>query len=514
METEFKKSTAQTVRMQAPLGERRIVTELSEDIELPDYQPEIKRLLRAQASISPADRYLGAGSAECAGTVEYSILYSDAEGAIWCASPSGTYRFSFPIELPPDVDAGEGLLCDVESRAENLTCRVTAPRRVALHCRLRSRAQLWGTRVLPDPVGAEDGMQRLTVCCDSARLLVGEGESFTVGDEILCEQGEGDLRVIAADGHVFVSEVSVGSGTVNCRGEICLKLLCCRETAGETETVRRRIPFAQMVETDGAEVNCEACASGFVQELRVTVGEGRISCEVTARLSVRAARNEALALPRDAYSTKAECETDTRALTVPVLLCTGNGNLSVNHTLTAEETGLRAGATVLDADGTVTLEGAEYERGKYVLVGKCRFRAILHCEGELSVQECEVPIRYEVGGAESGEAVAASELGAEVIVCRARADGERLTFDAELALAWMLRGEQTVTVLTDVRTGNAWQAPSAAYTVCYPAKDDTLWQVAKRYHTAVSVLTAKNALAQAPAADAPDSLVGVRYLLI
>ena len=39
----------QTARMQAPLGERQIVTELSEDFDLPDYQPEIKRLLRVQA---------------------------------------------------------------------------------------------------------------------------------------------------------------------------------------------------------------------------------------------------------------------------------------------------------------------------------------------------------------------------------------------------------------------------------------------------------------------------------
>ena len=66
MNPDYKTRTAtrKTVRMQAPLGERQMVTELSEDIELPDYQPEIKRLLRVKAKESPADSYIGAGNVE------------------------------------------------------------------------------------------------------------------------------------------------------------------------------------------------------------------------------------------------------------------------------------------------------------------------------------------------------------------------------------------------------------------------------------------------------------------
>ena len=62
--TTKKTEQRQTTRMQAPLGERQIVTELSEDFDLPDYRPEIKRLLRVQAKVSPADTYIGAGNAE------------------------------------------------------------------------------------------------------------------------------------------------------------------------------------------------------------------------------------------------------------------------------------------------------------------------------------------------------------------------------------------------------------------------------------------------------------------
>lgn len=504
-----------TVRMQAPLGERQIVTELSEDIELPDYQPEIKRLLRVEASVSPADIYIGAGNVECSGTVDYSILYSGADGTLWCATPSGTYRYTFPVELPADFDAGEGLICDAASQPENVSGRVTAPRRLTLRCRLRSRAQLWGTRVLPDPTEQLPGIQRLTGSCDCARLFLGTGEAFTVGDEILCDPRDGDVRVISADGQVFVTEAGAGSGTVDCRGEVCLRLLCCHDETGEAYPVLRRVPFAQTIDMEGVEVNCEACATGSLKDLRVVVGDGKISCDMTVTLAVRAARNETVSLLRDAYATGAECDTVTRELRVPVALRTVLGNFTVGHTATLEEVGLHPGMKVIDADGTVTMGETECTRGKYILTGKCRFRLILAADGDWSVQELEVPVRYEIDGAERGDCpVTASELDACVISCRARADGEKLALDAEIAVSGTLRGEAQEPVLAELTTGAAWQAPGAVYTVCYPAKTDTLWSVAKRYHVPVSELVAKNALAQAPAADAQDSLAGVRYLLV
>lgn len=511
----FQKENARPVtRMQAPLGERQLVTELSEELDLPDYQPEIKRLLRVRAEVMPADAYIGAGNAECTGAVEYSVLYAAGDGMLYCATCSGSYRFAFPVELTPELDAGEGLLCDVDSQPESVTGRVTAPRKLTLRCRLRTRAQLWGTRVLPDPAGQTADLQRLMGQCEAAHLFLATGEPLVLGDEIVCDPKDGDIRVISAEGRVLVSEAVAGSGTVSCRGEVCLRLLCSYDATGTVCTLQRRIPFSQSVEADGVEVNCEACADGVCQDVRVTVEEGRIACDVTVCLRTRAQRNEAVSYLKDAYSTQAECETTVRSLEVPVALRSVCGNASLNAVQEPEEVGARAGMRPVDVDGSVVLTGVEQARGKYYLLGKCRLSVLMQGEADWSVQELELPLRYEVDGAASGMEITAAELRGEVLSCRVRADGERLGVDAEVAVCGTLRGTCGVRVLTDLQCGAAWQAPNAIFTVCYPGKTDTLWSVAKRYHTPVSALTAKNALAQAPAADATDSLAGVSFLLV
>ena len=101
-------------RIQDLLCDRQNVTELSGDFSLPDYQPEIKRLLRVKVTVSPPDKYIGAGNADFSGMIDYCILYAGNDGALYCANESQEYQFSVPLEGSSDFDLGDGLVCDAD----------------------------------------------------------------------------------------------------------------------------------------------------------------------------------------------------------------------------------------------------------------------------------------------------------------------------------------------------------------------------------------------------------------
>ena len=503
------------VRVQVPICDRQTVTELSSDFSLPDYQPQIKRLLRVCATVSPPDQYVGSGRAEFSGTVDYSILYSGNDGALYCATERADYQLSVPVEMMADIDLNEGLVCDAEILPDVASGRVIAPRRLSVKCRLRSHVRLWGVRQIEENVSATDHscLERLCGHAESARLFIGQGEPLQLGDEILLDAADADLRVISAEGEVFVEEASAGSGSVSCRGEVALKLLCCREGAPNTPVLLlRRIPFAQEIATEGAEINCDCCADGVCSEIHVTVEEGRLLCEVAVRLRARAQRNEGFSFTRDLYATNAECESHSSTYALPLAIKCVNGNFSLNHTATLEELGIRAGTDVLDLMLTPSVTSLEYENGKYRLTGRCRAHVILADEEDFYAQEFELPFRYDV----DGPACEAPDYDASVhtVSCRARMDGERMAIDAELAVALAVRGERRVEMLTEAQLGDPIPKAGAVCTICYPAKSDTLWSVAKRYHRAVNAIAQSNSLAGSPAADSPDSLAGVKYLLV
>ena len=511
----YMKEGCRGFRIQAPVCNRQVGVDLNTDFSLPDYQPEIKRLLRVKAVASPPDKYIGVGSADFSGTVDYCILYAGNDGALYSANRTEEYSFSVPLEMTSDFDIGEGLICDATVTPEMALGRVSSPRKLSLRCKLRADVRVFGTRVVEENVDAEaaNALERLRGEALCAHIFYGNSDPIALEDEILFDSQWADLRMIAADGQVLVSDATAGSGCVTCRGEVYLKLLYCHEGGNDAPMSQiRKIPFVHTVSVDGCEVNCECAAHGVCNDIHVTVEDARVLCDVNMRLQIRAQRNEAVCFTRDLYSTSSEHENRYTELVLPTAIKCFNGNFSLNTTLSLEEAGIRTGMRVPDASVSSVSVGVERDAGKIYLCGKCRCHLILQEGDDLSAQELEVPFRYEPDGI-TADAVE-YEPYVEAVSCRVRLDGERIAIDAELAVSACVRGEGRVRVLSEAKFGERVQRSASSYTVCYPAKTDTLWSVAKKYHRPVEAVAQMNALTNAASADSAESLAGVVYLLV
>ena len=502
-------------RIQAPVCNRQTAVELTCDVTLPDYKPEIRRLLSVRTKVVPPDHYVGAGSADFSGTVHYTILYVGSDGALYCLDEVGNYQFAVPIEAGSDFEWNEGLVADCRMQTESVGGRVAAPRKIAIRGRLRAHVKLLGTRRLEESISGIDpgATERLCGQIDAARVFTGRLPDLRLGDEILCDAGAGDLRVIASEGQVFITEATAKSACVSCHGEVALKLLTVRDGTAEAPTsTTRRIPFSCEIPTDGAEINCDACAWGICPEVSVTVEDGRILCEVSVCLSAQAQRNESIPYTRDIYSTEATCEAKFRTLPVVQAGVCHNGNLSLNTTRPLSEIGIGSGAEVIDLFLSPLPGTLECSNGKYVLSGVCQCSLILCEAGEYSLQELEIPLRYACDGTKLPAGDWHAE--AQVISSRARVDGERIAVDAELALALATRCDAELRALSEARFEKLAPHRTATITICYPSREDTLWSVAKRYRRSVHTIAGMNELSDAPRADAPESLAGVTYLLV
>ena len=86
--------------VQLPICDKSISSETAADFTLPDYQPEIKRLLRVSATVLPPSRYVGDRECEITGNIDYYVLYIGSDNAIYCAPLTGDYKISAPVEHP------------------------------------------------------------------------------------------------------------------------------------------------------------------------------------------------------------------------------------------------------------------------------------------------------------------------------------------------------------------------------------------------------------------------------
>lgn len=514
----YTKNDSAALRVQTLLCDKQEMSEVTTEVSLPDYRPEVKRLVRVSATVTPPARYVGAANTELSGSVDFCILYTGNDGALYSTSHTSEYRIGIPVDLPSDALLGEGLVCDADILPEPCNARVLAPRKLSVKCRLRARMRIYGTRLIENgDLISGIAAEKLYGSCDTSELFSGVSEPLLLHDEIVCDTQSEDVRVVCADGQVFISEATAGSGCVNCRGEVALKLLCAHDATGlPPSQLMRRIPFENAIEVDGCEVNCSASAFGTCADVSVTVEDGRILCDLSLILQGRAQRDRNLTYVRDAYALESISEGRTDFITLPQSRSCVCANFSLGQTLTAEEAGLRQGVSVVDAYLIPLSAELTQDNGRDILSGRCRAHLTLCDEaGEISSQEVEIPFRYETEAKET--ALADYLVHISPISCRARADGERLGIDGELAVSLMTRTQTQIQYLSACNIGDKCQKLDGECTVCFPAPTDTLWSVAKRYHKPLTHLTGINTLpsqAQAAAADSTASLAGVSYLLV
>lgn len=461
-----------------PVCRKMTTAELSGDYTLPDYQPELRRLLYVSGKALPPAKYVGGGAVDLDGTVEYQILYVGADGGLYSAPLTGEYSLHLPMENLSAFDLNEGVCVFATCAPESITARVTAPRKLSLRCRMKCTVGAYGRMPLGERlIGEVDsaGICRRSARVASATLMSGRSDVITLSDEIPAPFA--DVRVVNADAGVLVSEVLMNGSETQVRGEVVTKLLCASED-GRMTTETRKIPFEASLDTEG-DGGLAARVSGCVCELSVKVEEDKILCDAQIVLEAHMGGNADVCYTADLYSTEHPCRTTRRDYGVSVFLGAVTGNLSQSERMTAAEKGIPDGATVLDVYGSANIDGCEARDGRYIVSGQSRYVFICERNGEYSATEVLLPLRYETEGREG--APDWSDVSADVISCRGRMNGDTLELDAELAVSGYFMGTETISAPESAEFSAEKKKKSGDAVLCYPAPDDTLWNVAKRY---------------------------------
>lgn len=481
--------------MQLCVCDRTLTGEVTTEYSMPDYQPEIRRLLRVSATVMPPATYVGAGNAELSGTVRYDILYSAPDGQLYSTSVSEDYEMSAPLDRDANLVGEIVLICDVSP--DVVISRVTAPRRLNIRTRLKAKVQGYGEHSVEEELQGEyelGELQRLTgevLCGAFARSEI---EKFEMSEEWTVDGSERDLRIVSASAEMCVGETLVSEGSVSCRGDAVVKLLLCADGEGGIPFVlTRKFPFAETLAADGFHVGMSCFARAECGELRATVEENRILLDLTCYLCAFGQENRPVVYTKDIFSTSQHSQVDYCTVEYPYALKCQNGNFTQSLYEPIEGFGIDPDAVVVDLSARAAADSLTYDRGKWALSGDSKIQLLLRCGGEYVTHELSVPFRYEFDG-EDGQLLGSSS-DVRMISGRARIDGGRLCVDCEMAATLRLCGVKSVEMLCSA----SFSEPCESYrecVVCFPRESDTLWDVAKKYHVPTERLRKLNRTAR------------------
>ncbi len=476
-----------------------VFCDVSEEFSLPEYEPEIKKILRVTARVLPAGKYVGGGRAEFAGTVVYGIIYCGAEGEIGSVSLSSDYEFAVPMahaEREPAVYA--------DTRADSVVCRPLAPRRLQLRTKLKSKVEVLCRTALPECESPEDTCLLRSVRSASRRMRYTGGE-FDVAGEIKLKG-----KPIACDGSAYVTEIRAEKGSIYCRGELWARVTC---VDGGLCTVEKKMPFERRFEADvtGTE-SCRAIPFCWSCECAGEGEDGEISAIV--EIEAECAVNFPVPITEDAFVCGAECAAERKKTELSFVRTCGMSKLNISgkRALSSEETGL----------GTVCAPWYEvsFDQSAAQPDGTVSGTVTVHCilagnGGECAPARVEMPFKTVI--CEDGAGRMSRTLGAEVSGLRLYTEGGALNAEGELSLTALITEktqDETVCSVKAQKSENAVRR--SGITVVYPQKGDTLWSVAKQRRVSPEALCRMNGLDEGMCADpnAQNSLNGVKCIAI
>lgn len=473
-----------------PVCDKNMTAELNTELSMPDYQPEVRRLLRVCVTLTPPDAYFDGARVGMNGEAVYNILYAAEDGELYSAETREHYELNEALK-GHDLADGLTLICDVTP--ESLVSRVTAPRKLTIKCRLRGRIRGFCDREVGESTTYVDDLssvKRLDGKIEYARILPTALAKTEISDSLSLSGKDGDNRIVSHSVAVEVESVESLDGEATVKGAVCLTLLSVCE-GGDSAPVRseHRIPFAETLEIDGLTSDGKCVASGCCTSAEFEVGNDSVDCVLGLCLRVDAEEPVSSVYTADMYSTAVLSETVKGRVEFPIPAKVFSGNLSLSSRETPEELGVGRDAEIIDAVADAAVKNIEHDRGKWAVVGEVSLNLLGKQEGEYFTKDLKIPFRYETDGENGNTALAFAT--ATPLSVRARNDGARIVADCELKVAGHICLRDSAEIVEQCVFGEPVEKDDAI-TVCFTSPDEDLWQVAKKYHVSTDDLLSKN----------------------
>lgn len=493
MELELKKESLDAYETG---GELTLTQEETAETIVPDYCPDIARIIETDGKVYLHSRELRDGKAEVSGTIRVTVLYTpDGEGGI------RTLEFAMPFTVESDSRGLPGCVyLMAETEPEFLETRMLNPRKIFTHCKLVTHLTGYQKTPLAFCSDTETG-ERL--CVEKRQetqhvvLLTHISEKdFTFTDEMTLSPGrDGAAELLTSQVCSAVTETKIVGSKLIFKGVFSIAILY-RTAGGRCCSTTGELPFSQIMEIEGA---AEGAAASLHMQLTGTDlqidgddAEGRqiaVTLYFHATALLREERD--LTLLSDLYSTAYDmtyeaapmaltsfCETMTRRQTVREVLEIGvvaDSILSLSVSCGAvsvsregENIVLRTGATVralyLDEGGVpLVAERCVDANCQLELPEDCRVTARAFCPEEVqgSLGDRGIEVRFPV----DFRAEAASRV-KRVCITSAKLDTDSAK-DMAGAPSLVLR--------------------------CL-GKQESAWDLAKRYNTTIDTILSANQL--------------------
>ncbi|MBQ2661291.1 MAG: DUF3794 domain-containing protein [Clostridia bacterium] len=309
--------------------------------------------------------------------------------------------------------------------------------------------------------------------CDSFRI---GGESFKLRDEVRINEIS---EVIYTSGYALVDKIHSNGAEVSVEGRINAYILY-KDQNGMHAAHECTVPFGETLETQKAYDN--VFARGKIEKItsRVIGEEFELaSVEAQLKLELFATEENSILLSADAYSPSIpfECEYENKTLLLEKQRI--EETVVINESLELSESQSEA-ERILWASAQASNINAEVSNSKLILEGILTLHTVyVSREGYFNTLKEDIPYRIERNITVNDTSIVRAEV--LYVDSKASTNGKNMDVSFTVAFEVNLFEKQDVSVISKICECEQREVPHGII-ICSPLKDETLFDVGKRFN--------------------------------
>ncbi len=294
------------------------------DYALPDYCPDIRKILKCQIEPHIESKNIIGDRVEIEGTGVVRIIYIDAiKDSVRCTEQS--YPFSISSNLK---DIPRNAVIQTDMKVNYLNCRALSPRRLNIHGAFNVCVKVIDKSEVRTctHIQGED-IQQKKQNIDYSYLEGLSQQQFSVTETLETGQNRPAIQaIIRSDIRALCTECKPIANKIMYKGDLLVKIMYLSDLdIGKVETMEYNIPFSQVIDLNGvseeSQVSVRTELMTYSVALRSEIGFDDPLPVLSAKICVTAFSYEKrdTIVINDCYSTKYYVDSSYSAYTLPLL---------------------------------------------------------------------------------------------------------------------------------------------------------------------------------------------------
>ncbi|HCC00229.1 MAG TPA: hypothetical protein DEP42_03290, partial [Ruminococcaceae bacterium] len=363
-----------TISINTPFLDTTVDHPVDCDIVLPDYCPDVSRVLRTESCAEIDAKQIDGARLTVSGTLYIHVLYiTENSCSIRCLTHETAFSHTFDLKEECTTDA----YAYVSARVIRANCRLIGPRRVQVRGSIVLHARVFcemNESFVSDIDDERLEINHHSIQCSTPVAFV--EKPFQVHEQLEINYGKpAASSIIKSDATVFVQDFKLISNKVIIKADLKLKTLYSSEAEEEDsgiEVVEHNLPISQIVDISGVDEECGCILNLHSGNVKASIsqnseGENRqLDVQLDVMATANVYRTREITVVTDAFSPKFETMIQTSPVHMQYVSDTVHKTEVLQESLELENAELK---TVIDCTTEAYVKESKFENGVLAMAG-------------------------------------------------------------------------------------------------------------------------------------------------